>query len=40
MPGLWIVHPLFLALALLLMNTQTLRLWWHKRRALAETANA
>lgn len=40
MPGLWIVHPLFLALALFMINAQTLRLWWQKRRALAEFSNA
>jgi lipopolysaccharide export system permease protein len=39
-PGLWVVHPIFIGLALLLLNTQNLRLWRQKRHALAEARHA
>lgn len=35
-PGLWIVPPVFIALALILLNTHNLSLWRQRRRAQAE----
>ncbi len=39
-PGLWIVHPVFIGIALLMLNWHNLRLWRQKRRQAREVAHA